>query len=246
MKISAKKKIESRKAILDAAVDMIIEKGIKGSSMRAIARKAGVGDATIYNYFPSKESLVYGYYKDAIENAIQTVENIGDLPAYNLNEKIQVLMETILEKFLGDREFVDQTFATVFFTPIPSARSLKEIRGLFIRTVEAYYTQSVDSGDIPELMLRDLVYHCVWDFFIAATMYWLKDDSDQFANTTVLMEKSIDLGYTVLVSGVLDKVTGLASFLFKSHVLSRLDLLMERRETFERIRQEFMNHGNKE
>ena len=245
MKISAKQKIKSRKAILDAAVDMIIEKGIKASSMRAIARRAGVGDATIYNYFPSKESLVYGYYKDAIENAIQTVENIGNLPEYNLNEKIQVLMETILENFLGDREFVDQTFASVFFTPIPSAISIKEIRGLFIRTVEEYYQRSVDSGEIPELMLRDLVYQCVWDFFIAAAMYWLKDDSDQFANTTVFMEKSIDLGYTVLVSGVLDKVTGLASFLFKSHVLSRLDLLMERRETFERIRQEFMNHGNK-
>lgn len=245
MKISAKQKQESRKAILDAAVDMIIEKGIKASSMRAIARKAGVGDATIYNYFPSKEALVYGYYRDAVESAVQAVENIGDLQEYQLNEKIQALMEAVLENFLGDREFVDQTFAQAFFTPIPSARAIKEIRGLFVLAVEDFYKQSVESGEIPELMLRDLVYQCVWDFFIAATMYWLKDDSDQFANTTVFMEKSIDLGYTVLISGVLNKVTGLASFLFKSHVLSRLDLLVERKETFERVRQEFMSHGDK-
>jgi AcrR family transcriptional regulator len=245
VKISAEQKKECRKAILDAAVDIVIEKGLKASSMRAIARKAGVGDATIYNYFSSKEALVYGYYRDAITEAVQSLASISDFSAFNLNEKIQTLMETILENFLGDREFVDQTFASVFFTPIPSSKDIKEIRSVFVQAVEDFISLSVDSAEIPELMLRDLVYQCVWDFFIAATLYWLKDDSDQFTNTTVFLEKSIDLGYTVLVSGVLDKVTGLASFLFNSHVLSRLGLLMERKDTFERIKEEFMSHDDK-
>ena len=61
MKISEQEKQRTRLKILEAAADVIIEKGFKSASMREIARRAGVGDATIYNYFPSKESLLYGY-----------------------------------------------------------------------------------------------------------------------------------------------------------------------------------------
>jgi len=61
MKISEADKVKTRIQILDASVDVIIEKGFKSASMREIARRAGVGDATIYNYFPTKEKLLYGY-----------------------------------------------------------------------------------------------------------------------------------------------------------------------------------------
>ena len=67
MKIHAKRIIETRKAIPGRVVEMRIEKGIKASRMRAAARKAKVGDTTIYNDFPGKESLIYGCCKDAIE-----------------------------------------------------------------------------------------------------------------------------------------------------------------------------------
>jgi len=50
---SEKNKAKTRIKILEASVDVIIEKGYKSASMREIARRAGVGDATIYNYFPS-------------------------------------------------------------------------------------------------------------------------------------------------------------------------------------------------
>ena len=53
MKVSKKEKAKTRIKILEASVDVITEKGFKSASMREIARHAGVGDATIYNYFPS-------------------------------------------------------------------------------------------------------------------------------------------------------------------------------------------------
>ena len=61
MKISAEEKEQTRIRLLEAAVDVITEKGFRSASMREIAKRAEVGDATIYNYFPSKEKLLYGY-----------------------------------------------------------------------------------------------------------------------------------------------------------------------------------------
>ena len=56
MKISKKQQKENRTKIIAATVDLVISKDLKSATMREIARKAGVGDATIYNYFSTKEA----------------------------------------------------------------------------------------------------------------------------------------------------------------------------------------------
>jgi AcrR family transcriptional regulator len=45
-------------AILDAAVALFVERGFDGMSIEAVAAMAGVGKATIYRRWPSKEDLV--------------------------------------------------------------------------------------------------------------------------------------------------------------------------------------------
>ncbi|MEJ2425834.1 MAG: helix-turn-helix domain containing protein, partial [Candidatus Thiodiazotropha sp.] len=64
MKVSEEEKAKTRLRLLEAAVDVITQKGFRAASMREIAKRAGVGDATIYNYFPSKEKLIYGYCEE--------------------------------------------------------------------------------------------------------------------------------------------------------------------------------------
>ena len=50
---------ESRRSeILLAARQEFIEKGLEAASMAEIARRAGVGKSTIYEYFPSKDKLL--------------------------------------------------------------------------------------------------------------------------------------------------------------------------------------------
>jgi TetR/AcrR family fatty acid metabolism transcriptional regulator len=46
-----------RQAILEAAGKVFAASGYEGSSIRDIARAAGVADGTIYNYFESKQAL---------------------------------------------------------------------------------------------------------------------------------------------------------------------------------------------
>jgi AcrR family transcriptional regulator len=47
----------TRDAILEAAVDLFVEHGYHGTSMRQIADRAGIALGGIYNHFPSKEAL---------------------------------------------------------------------------------------------------------------------------------------------------------------------------------------------
>lgn len=47
----------TRKRILDASFQLFIDNGFHGSSMRRIARSAGVSLGNLYNYFDGKEAL---------------------------------------------------------------------------------------------------------------------------------------------------------------------------------------------
>src|SRR5271156_4958351 len=49
---------EKYQRILDAAVDVIAERGYFNSPVSAIAKRAGVADGTIYLYFKSKDDVL--------------------------------------------------------------------------------------------------------------------------------------------------------------------------------------------
>ena len=54
---------EKGELILDAALDLFVERGFYGTSVPSVADKAGVAAGTIYHYFASKEALVNALYK---------------------------------------------------------------------------------------------------------------------------------------------------------------------------------------
>ena len=47
----------ARKAVLAAAAELLLDRGLPGVSMDAVAERAGVSKATIYRWWPTKESL---------------------------------------------------------------------------------------------------------------------------------------------------------------------------------------------
>src|ERR1039458_10796037 len=47
----------ARKAILEAAAELLLARGLSAVSMDAVAEQAGVSKATIYRWWPTKETL---------------------------------------------------------------------------------------------------------------------------------------------------------------------------------------------
>jgi AcrR family transcriptional regulator len=64
--------------ILDAAAIVFAEKGFHPTTIRDIAKQAGIADGTIYNYFQSKPALLMGIFERMRETIIQ--ENMPPAP----------------------------------------------------------------------------------------------------------------------------------------------------------------------
>jgi AcrR family transcriptional regulator len=70
----------NRDQLLDVATRVFVSADTE-PSMRAIAREAGVGIATLYRHFPTREALVDAVYRDQIERLTSGAhELLGQLP----------------------------------------------------------------------------------------------------------------------------------------------------------------------
>ncbi|MGK4008077.1 TetR/AcrR family transcriptional regulator [Sorangium sp. So ce1036] len=61
---------EAQRKIVEAAVSAFAEHGFHGTATRDIARRAGVAEATIFKYFPSKRDLLLGVLGPALEQLV--------------------------------------------------------------------------------------------------------------------------------------------------------------------------------
>ncbi|WP_219462357.1 TetR/AcrR family transcriptional regulator [Nonomuraea rhizosphaerae] len=64
-----------REAILTAAVDVFAERGID-IALDEVARRAGVGIATLYRHFPTREALITGAYVREIDLLCDGVDDL--------------------------------------------------------------------------------------------------------------------------------------------------------------------------
>jgi AcrR family transcriptional regulator len=60
---TTEKGADKRDAILQAALELFVERGFHGTAVPEVAERAGVGAGTIYRYFASKEALVNELYQ---------------------------------------------------------------------------------------------------------------------------------------------------------------------------------------
>jgi len=225
MKISSKVKEQTRIRLLEAAVDVISEKGFDKASMREIAKTADVADATIYNYFSTKEKLLYGYCEYVQQQVMAELKTIDDFHEYTLQEQLHQLVELELRMWLPAREFLNEVFAQTYAAPRVGHELLQDSKNILKTIVIELIDAAIEAGEMPEQPYQDLLPAMFWDYQTAILAYWLKDSSDEFANTTQLVAQSIEIVAQLLIGGVIGKTLDMFSFMFRTHVLQHMSSL---------------------
>jgi len=190
--------------------------------MKQIAKTAGIGDATVYKYFPNKDKLVLGFYEVCAEDALENYRQVEDLESYTFAEKLQLLVDTLLEQLISDREFVELSLTQLLKSPVSLFRDQ-------LKPAQAYqeeFTQLLQSlendSHYPQVPLPTLLSGLLTDYLMMIVFYWIKDDSEEFSNTTQFCDLSVSMIDSVLQSGVMNKALDVLSFFIKHHLLRGL------------------------
>ncbi|PZT70700.1 TetR family transcriptional regulator [Streptomyces sp. SW4] len=114
-RITAQEKVRAdarrnRERLLDAARAVFAERGID-APMAAVARRAGVGVATLYRHFPTRDALVRGAFAQQMETCARALTEA--LAAPDPWQGFQQLVETVCTLQREERGF-PAAFVTAF------------------------------------------------------------------------------------------------------------------------------------
>jgi AcrR family transcriptional regulator len=157
---------ERRRDIVDAVRDVFAEKGFDGTTTRDLARAAGVSEALLYRYFPSKQSL-YAAMLDACAKGPTFAEYKRILSLEASTSTLVIMVHFVVSGYVLGRRGDAQLAA--FHTLL--VRSLLE-DGEFVRLTHRKYAAAwlkkfqeclnaaARRGEISYMPLR--AHMCVW------------------------------------------------------------------------------------
>lgn len=89
-------------SILESANEILLEHGFGDFSIRSVAKKLGIAPATIYNYYPSKESILEALVDRACHKLMDIIERETaaiDDPVAALNRIYELIQSSIHPMF---------------------------------------------------------------------------------------------------------------------------------------------------
>lgn len=173
--IRERKKQQTRKAIIDAAIRLFAEKGFEQTSMAELARAAGVGKGTIYGYFQAKEEIFLAYCEAEIDFAFAALDRKLDEDA--------PLVAQLVAQMMGQFTFVtaNYEFGRIFAREmlLPNACTRLASRDLdlrYLKKIGAVLGRAQSRGELPaESDLLLLIGHLHALYLLVLSAYYRGD-----------------------------------------------------------------------
>jgi len=198
----AQNKQAIRNRIVKAALSLFQTKGFDGTTTRAIARKAGIAEGTVFNYFKTKEDIALYFFEQEVGHAVASVRDNGRLRKAPLEEKLFALVQSQLEYLAPYERFIGAALMHALKPSSPlgpfSHRAL-ELRHRYLGFVEELIEESIPKHKQDPLAF--LAPEVFWIYYLGTLLYWLYDSSENKQNTLAFLDRSLTIGVGLLKKG---------------------------------------------
>ena len=185
------KSSETRNRLLTTALSLFRRNGLDATTMRDVAREAGIALGAAYYYFDSKEAIVQGYYEEVQKEHKRRVEEVFEKENLDLQARLRVAFHTKLEIVSDDRKILGALFR---YTGEPG-----HPLSVFGPGTQANRQQSMEvfqlalAGENFPQELSAVVPLALWALHMASLLYFIYDDSPNQERTHKLVDSVITL-----------------------------------------------------
>ena len=211
---------QTRRRLYQTAVRLIAARGWQATTLREIAREAGVSVGLLYRYFPSKRAVVLALYD---ELSATYAARAADLPPGRWRDRFSHALRTSLQVLDPHRDTLAALVPVLVGDP---DEGLFAPRTAFSRLrVEAVFVRAVAGAtDPPRGALGPALGRLLYLLHLAVLLWWLLDKSPQQHATRallVLLERGLRLAAPAL------RVPGVPGWLVAADALVRESLFGE-------------------
>ena len=198
-----KRKQDKRSRIIEAAAKVFAHKGYNSTLIADIAKEAGIGKGTIYEYFPSKVDLFFAVFEWFVRmtetEAKVSVSALGG----SASERLMALNDALLRSWFEMLEMY--SLVMEFWSAAASSSMRQRFKGTFKegyrdfrRIVSALIRVGIETGEFqPEVDAESVAAALVgaWDALLLQA--WFDEGFDPLTTSRKFM--------TVLINGLVSK-----------------------------------------
>jgi AcrR family transcriptional regulator len=152
-------KEQRKQEIALVALDVFAEKGFESASISQIAEAAGIGKGTVYEYFESKQELVYASILAWVDRMNREAEE-GIVNVEDPVERLEVFVRSMTKTFMSDERTIKLVIA-MFQSLLASGQELlhhdliREAFGDFRKVIIDTLLEGVSKGVFRPEIARD-------------------------------------------------------------------------------------------
>jgi AcrR family transcriptional regulator len=180
------KRDATRRVLLERALALFQKRGVDATTMRDIAKAAGLSLGAAYYYFPSKEALVFAYYEENQREIDARAAHLAGTP----RERLGALFHGKLETIRPQRAMLASIIAHLVNPGDPLSAFSSQTREIRERAVDVI-ARALD-GVVPPASVP-LVANALWLLQLGAMLLYVHDDSPDQRRTHALVDEGLDL-----------------------------------------------------
>jgi Transcriptional regulator len=191
-----------RRRIVKSALNLFQTKGFATTTTKAIARKAGIAEGTVFNYFRSKEDIALSFFEEEVDHAIVAVRDNPRLRKAPLEEKLFTLVHSQLEYLAPYERFIGAALIHALNPAShlgPFSHRAQQLRHRYLAFVTELVEESAPKQQ--QSTISWLVPEAFWIYYLGVLLFWLYDSSEDKQHTLAFLDRSLHVGVAFLTNG---------------------------------------------
>src|SRR5262245_18088207 len=188
-----------KQRLVSAALALFQTKGFDATTTKAIARRAGVAEGTVFNYFRTKEDIALYFFEQEVDHAIESVRRAPRLRSAPLEEKLFALIHSQLS-FLAPYERLIGTALVEALRPASKlgffSHKAQALRHRYIGFVQELFEESLPKRKF--MPVQWWLPDAFWIYYLGALLFWLHDASPRKQNTLAFLDSTLRIGVAIV------------------------------------------------
>src|SRR5947207_5359380 len=183
---------QTKALILNSALDLLRDRGYERTTMRAIAKKAGLSLGNAYHYFGSKDHLIQAFYHRTHEEHLAASQPILEKES-SLKERLLAIMRLKISTLEPYHRFAGVLFKTAADPHNPLNPFADESAPVRLDSLKLFKDLVSETRTrIPNELRAELPY-LLWLYHMGVILFWIHDSSRNQRRTYKLIDQTVDL-----------------------------------------------------